>query len=90
VKRFQQNVSVIRSHRLIRAFLGNRGVVRGSISAAMVLSLILCAVMCFLWMVDPEPASHDWLSIGKGHFSDSHVSANSGHFRERFSSPAGD
>jgi len=67
---------VIRSNRLVAAFLHNRAVVRGSISAAIVLSLILFAVISFLWMVGTEVVSHDWLGIGKGHFSDGRISAD--------------
>jgi hypothetical protein len=67
---------VIRLDRLVAAFLRNRAVVRGSISAVVVLSLILFAMISFLLMVGPEVVSHDWLAIGKGSFSDSHISAD--------------
>jgi ABC-type transporter Mla maintaining outer membrane lipid asymmetry permease subunit MlaE len=70
---------VIRPNRLVAAFLRNRAVVRGSISAAIVLSLVLFEVISFVWMVGPEVVSHDWLGIGKGHFSDSHISADGSH-----------
>jgi hypothetical protein len=67
---------VIRLNRLIAAFLRNRAVIRGSISAAIVLGLILFGVISFLWMVGPEIVSHDWLRIGKGSFSDSQISTD--------------
>jgi predicted PurR-regulated permease PerM len=70
---------VIRLNRLVAAFLRNRAVVRGSISAAIVLSLILFALISFLFMVGPEVVSHDWLKIGEGTISDSHISANRSH-----------
>jgi hypothetical protein len=79
MRRFKRIVYVIRSNRLITAFLGNRLVVRGSISAAMVLSLVLLGMIGFSWMVGPQPGSHDRLWIGKGHFSDSHISSDLGH-----------
>ena len=72
-------VYVIRSNRLVAAFLHNRAVVRGSISAAIVLGLVLFGVISFLWMVGPEVVSQDWLGIGKGHFSDSHISSDRQH-----------
>jgi hypothetical protein len=75
VKRFKRIIYVLCSNRLVAAFLGNRTVVRGSISAAMALSLVLFGLTGFWWMVGPQPGSHDWLSIGKGHPSDSHISA---------------
>jgi hypothetical protein len=78
VKRFKRIIYVISSNRLVAAFLGNRVVVRGSISTAMVLSLALFGVTSFLWMVGPQPRSHDWVWIGKGHFSDSHISTDLG------------
>jgi hypothetical protein len=65
---------VIRLNRFVAAFLRNRVVVRGSISAAMVLSLILFAMICFLWMVGTQPDSQGWIWIVKGHFSDGHIS----------------
>jgi hypothetical protein len=65
---------VIRLNRFVAAFLGNRVVVRGSISAAMVLSLILFAVICFLWMVGTQPDLHGWIWIVKGYFSYGHIS----------------
>ena len=74
VKRFKRTIYVICSNRLVAAFLGNRAVVRGSISTAMALSLVLFGLTGFLWMVGPQSGSHDWLSIGKGHLSDSHIS----------------
>ncbi|HXO95314.1 MAG TPA: hypothetical protein VN857_01915, partial [Chthoniobacterales bacterium] len=74
VKRFKRIIYVHCSNRLVAAFLGNRTVVRGSISAAMALSLVLFGLTGFWWMVGPQPGSHDWLSIGKGHPSDSHIS----------------
>jgi hypothetical protein len=40
----------------------------------MALSLVLFGLTGFLWMVGPQPGSHDWLSIGKDHPSDSHIS----------------
>jgi hypothetical protein len=70
---------VIRLNRLVAAFLRNRAVVRGSISAAIVLSLILFALISFLFMVGPEVVSHDWLTIGEGTISDSHISNNRSH-----------
>ncbi|MGA8476433.1 MAG: hypothetical protein WB696_00585 [Chthoniobacterales bacterium] len=70
---------MIRPNRLVAAFLRNRAVVRGSISAAIVLSLVLFGVISFLWIVGPEVVSHDWLRIGKGSFSDNHVSIDGSH-----------
>jgi hypothetical protein len=67
---------VIRLNRLVAVFLCNRAVVRGSISAVVVISLILFAVISFVWMVGPDVVSHDWLRIGKGSFFDSHISAD--------------
>jgi hypothetical protein len=61
VKRSKRIIYVIRSNRLVAAFLGNRTVVRGSISASLVLSLVLFGVISFLWMVGPQGSSHDWL-----------------------------
>ena len=76
---FIRIIYVIRPNRLVAAFLRNRAVVRGSISAAIVLSLILFGAISFLWMVGPEVVSHDWLRIGKGSFSDSPISADGSH-----------
>jgi hypothetical protein len=67
---------VIHPNRLIAAILCNRAVVRGSISAVIVLSRILLGVIKFLWMVGTEVVSHDWFAIGKGPFSDSQVSTD--------------
>jgi hypothetical protein len=78
-KRFKRIIYAIRSNRLVAANLGNRTVVRGSISAAMVLSLVLFAMIGFSCMVGSQPGSHDWLWIGKGHFSDSRLSTGLGH-----------
>jgi len=64
---------------LVATHLGNRTVVRGSISAAMVLSLVLFAMIGFSRMVGSQPGSHDWLWVGKGHFSDSRLSTGLGH-----------
>lgn len=61
---------MIRLNRLVAALLHNPAVVRGSISAAIALSLILFGVISFLWMVGPEVVSHDWFAIGKGPFSE--------------------
>jgi hypothetical protein len=36
-------------------------------------------MVSFLWMVGSEVVSHDWLGIGKGSFSDSHISADGSH-----------
>ena len=77
-KRFKRIIYAIRSNRLVAAHLGNRAVIRGSISAAMVLSLLLFGMIGFSWMVGPQVGSHDWLWIGKGH-SDSHISTDLGH-----------
>ena len=77
-KRFKRIIYAIRSNRSVAAFLGNRAMVRGSISASMVLSLVLFGVIGFLWMVGPQPGSDDWLCIGKGHFYDSHISTHLG------------
>jgi hypothetical protein len=74
VKRFKQIIYVLCSNRLVATFLANRAVVRGSISTAMALSLVLFGLTGFLWMVGPQPGPHDWLSIGKGHPSDSQIS----------------
>jgi hypothetical protein len=65
--------NVIRLNQLVAAFLRNRAVVRGSISAAIVLCFLLFGVISFLWMVGPEVVSHYWLGIGKGTFSESNV-----------------
>ena len=46
---------------------------------AMVLSLVLFAMIGFSSMVGSQPGSHDWLWIGKGQFSDSHLSTDLGH-----------
>lgn len=78
-KRFKRIIYAIRSNRLVAANLGNRTVVRGSISAAMALSLVLFAMIGFSCMVGSQPGSHDWLWIGKGHFSDSRLSIGLGH-----------
>ena len=78
-KRFKRIIYAIRSNRLVAAHLGNRTVVRGSISAAMVLSLVLFGMIGFSCMVGYQPGSHDWLWIGKGDFSDSHLSTDLGH-----------
>jgi hypothetical protein len=78
-KRFKRIIYAIRSNRLVAAHLGNRTLVRGSISAAMVISLVLFGMIGFSWMVGSQPGSHDWLWIGKGHFSDSHLSTDLGH-----------
>jgi len=67
---------VIRLNRLVAVFLCNCAVVRGSISAAIILSLVLFVVISFLWMIGPEVVWHDWLGIGTGHFSASHISAD--------------
>jgi hypothetical protein len=75
-KRIKRTIYVICSNRLVAASLGNRAVVRGGISAAMALSLVLFGVTGFLWMVGPRPGSHDWLWIGKGQLS---VSAGLAH-----------
>ena len=77
-KRFKRIIYGIRSNRLVAAHLGNRTVIRGSISAAMVLSLVLFGMIGFSWTVGPQLGSHDWLWIGKGHFSDSHISTDLG------------
>jgi hypothetical protein len=53
LKRFKRTIYVICSNRLVAPFQGNRAVVRGSISASMVLSLFLFGVISFLWMVGP-------------------------------------
>jgi hypothetical protein len=45
----------------------------------MVLSLVLFAMIGFSSMVGSQPGSHDWLWIGKGQFSDSHLSTDLGH-----------
>src|SRR3984893_18871742 len=57
VKRFKRFIYVICSNRVVAAFLGNRAVVRGSFSAARLLSLVLFGVTSFLWMVGPQPGS---------------------------------
>jgi hypothetical protein len=59
---------------LLSAVFGNRAVVRGSISAAMLLTLILFGMIGFSGMVGLEAGSHNWLSISEGHFSDSQIS----------------
>jgi hypothetical protein len=59
---------------LLSALFGNRAVVRGSISAAMVLTLVLFGTISFSWMVGVQPGSHSWLWIGKGPVSDSQIS----------------
>jgi hypothetical protein len=59
---------------LLSALFGNRTVVRGSISAAMVLTLMLFGMLGFSSMVGLQAGSHNWLWIGKGQLSDSHIS----------------
>jgi hypothetical protein len=76
VEWFKRIIYVIHSNRLIAVFIRNRAVVRGTISAAIVLSLFLFGVISFLWMIGPQSVSCDWLRIGKGSFSDSHLSAD--------------
>ena len=78
-KRFKRVIYMICSNRVVAAFLGNRAVVRGSFSAAMLLSLVVFGVTSFLWMVGPQPSSDDWLWISsKGQFSDSRTSTDIG------------
>ena len=50
-----------------------------TLTTAIVVSLVLFGVTSFLWMVGPEPVSNDWLWIGKGHFSDSHICTDISH-----------
>src|ERR1700730_16964351 len=77
VKRFKRFIYVISSNRAVAGFLGNRAVVRGSFAAAMLLTVVVCGVTSFVWMVGPQPGSHAWLSISsRGQFSDSHISTN--------------
>jgi hypothetical protein len=64
-----------RPYRLSASFLRNRSVVRGGLSAAIVLSLILFGVLSFIWMVGLQPGQHDARRIGKGSLSDSRISA---------------
>jgi hypothetical protein len=73
-KWFRRIAYAIRSNRLLSAVFGNRAVVRGSISAAMLLTLILFGMIGFSGMVGLETGSHHWLSISEGHFSDSQIS----------------
>jgi hypothetical protein len=78
-KRLKRSIYVVCSNRVVAGFLGNRAVIRGSFSAAMLLSLVLFGVTSFLWMVGPQAGSHDWLCISsKGQFSDSHISTDLG------------
>jgi hypothetical protein len=65
--------------RLSVTFLRDRSVVRGGLSAAIVLSLILMGVISFLWMVGLRPAPHDVVRIGKGSLSDNRISAQANH-----------
>jgi hypothetical protein len=67
-------IYAIRSNRLASALLGDPAVIRASISAAMVLSLVLFGMIGFLSMLGPQSSSHNWLRIDKGDFSDSHIS----------------
>jgi hypothetical protein len=76
VEWFKRIIYVIHPNRLVAVFLRNRAVVRGSISAAIIPSLVLFGVISFLWMVGPEIVSHDWLGIGKDTFSDSQISTD--------------
>jgi hypothetical protein len=79
LKRFKRFIYVICSNRVVAGFLSNRAVVRASFSAAMLLSFVLFGVTSFLWMVGPQPGSHEWQRISsKGQFSDSHISADLG------------
>ena len=39
----------------------------------------LFGVISFLWMVGPQVVFQDWLGIGKGHFSDNHISSDRQH-----------
>jgi hypothetical protein len=67
-------VYAIRSNRLASALLGDPAVIRGSISTAIALSLVLFGMIGFLSMLGPPPGSHNWLWIGQSDFSDSHIS----------------
>jgi hypothetical protein len=42
-------------------------------------SAFIFGVIGFLWMIGPQPGSHDWLWIDKGHLSDSHISTGLAH-----------
>jgi hypothetical protein len=70
-----------RPYRLSATFLRDRSVVRGGLSAVIVLSLILFGVISFVWMVGLQPAPHDVLRIEKGNLSDNRISAQADHAR---------
>jgi hypothetical protein len=63
-------------HRLKVSFLHSRSVVRGVLSAAIVLSLILFGAISFMWMVGLQPVSRDALRLGKGTLSDNRSPAH--------------
>jgi len=72
---------MLHSDRLSVSFLRSRSVVRGVLSAAIVLSLILFGTISFIWMVGLQPVSHDSLRVGKGSLSDTRISAQANRAR---------
>jgi hypothetical protein len=65
-----------RPDRLTASLLRSRSVVRGGLSVAIVLVLILLGVISFLWMVGFQPVSHDKLRVDHGNLSYNHSSAH--------------
>jgi hypothetical protein len=70
-----RTVSMPHSNRLSVSFFRSRSVVRGVLSAAILLSLILFGAISFVLMVGVQPVSHDAMRGGKGSLSDSRISA---------------
>jgi hypothetical protein len=60
---------------MMDSFLRSRSVVRGGLSIAIVLALILFGVIGFLWTVGFQPVSRDALRVAKGSLSYNRVSA---------------
>jgi hypothetical protein len=69
--------------RLSLSFLRSRSVVRGVLSAAIILSLILIGAISFIWMVGLQPVSHDALRVGKGNLSASRISVQANRTQPR-------
>jgi hypothetical protein len=66
-------IYVIPPHRFSGPVPHHRAVVRNGLSAALVLSLLLLALVCFMSMVGPQTVPNDSPKIGKGRFSDNHA-----------------
>jgi len=60
---------------MMDSFLRSRSVVRGGLSIAIVLALILFGAIGFLWTVGFKPVSRDALRVAKGSLSYNRVSA---------------